>query len=152
MTKAITIISLMATITLSAKGQGTILWDESVNGQFSQDFHTPTSLVALQPGTNSIIGLTEIDPNGNNWVVYPDYFTLRVPNALHLNGVYLGIDNVNVWASIYTPSYQNQLGFVSNAANGDLLIQWGIASLSLGGYAFELMDNCHGAVQSRPIV
>src|SRR5689334_22368582 len=101
-------------------GQGVILWDESVNGELSQDFTHPTSLTPLRSGTNSIIGATELIPYGNNWGGYPDDFLLTVPTNVVVTAIYLTVDRPNVWAWIGDASYVNQLGWVRNPSGGDL--------------------------------
>src|SRR6516225_5622792 len=113
--------ALLATAALGARsfGQGVILWNESVNGELSQDFTRPTSLTPLLAGTNSVIGATEVAQYGNNWGGYPDYFVITLPANLLVSEVYLGIDRPNVWAWIGDPSYSSQLRGVLSASNGD---------------------------------
>ena len=50
------ILFLFALAATSALGQGTILWEESVNGPISNEFGEPTFFGALQDGTNSLMG------------------------------------------------------------------------------------------------
>src|SRR5215471_4744003 len=99
--------ALLATIALAARssGQGVILWDESLNGELSQNFTQPTSLTPVRPGTNSIIGATEIVPDGNNWRGYGDYFLITVPTNLVISALYLSIDKPNVWAWVGDSSF-----------------------------------------------
>src|SRR5437879_8790610 len=99
----------LAALVGEAFGQGVILWDESVNGELSQDFTHPTSLTPLLAGTNSIIGATEIIPYGNTWGLSPDEFVLIIPSNLVLTAVFLTVDKSKVWAWIGDPSYFNQL-------------------------------------------
>lgn len=137
------IICFLATLGLMAGrvlGQGTLLWSEAVNGPLSQDFSSPTALAALQLGTNSIVGQTEVVPVGPNWEGHPDIFTIQVPAELRVTAVYLNVDKPNVWAWIGDPSFITQFAFKMNPANGELLAQWSLSSISLGGYGMYL-DN-----------
>src|SRR4051794_27577688 len=73
-------ILLALLLNLNAHGQGTLLWNESVNGPFSQSSSTPTILGQLALGTNTIIGVTEVEPTGPSWSIHPDFFTFQVPS------------------------------------------------------------------------
>ena len=59
-TKPVIVFLILACAHLAALGQGVILWDESVNGELSQDFAHPTSLTPVLAGTNSVIGATGV--------------------------------------------------------------------------------------------
>src|SRR5713101_2920083 len=132
--KMVVILVGLALPGAAALGQGVLLWDESVNGELSQDFTHPTSLTPLLAGTNSVIGATEIIPYGNNWRGYPDDFLVTIPSNLVVTAVYLAVDRPKVWAWIGDPSYSDQLGWTQNPTNGDLLLQWGVGSLGSGVY------------------
>jgi hypothetical protein len=126
-------ISLLLMASAStAIGQGTVLWNESVNGELSRDFSNPTTLASLQVGTNSVIGMTENVPTGGNWSSYPDYFTITIPGGVSVSGVYLSINKPNVWTWIGDSTYANQLGWAKNPSSGDLLPQWGLTSIGPG--------------------
>lgn len=131
-----------------AFSQGVILWDESVNGELSQDFTHPTSLTPLLAGTNSVIGATEVVPYGNNWGGYPDYFVIHVPTNLLVTAAYLTIDKPNVSSWIGDPGYSVQLGGIQDATNGDLVTQWGVSSIGPGAYGMYLDNHDHQAVPS----
>ena len=121
-------------------GQGTILWDEGVNGPFSESSGTPTSLSPLQFGTNSIIGSTAIEPSGGNWIVHPDYFDLQVPNGSIVTAVYLQINKPNVWHWVGDTTFANEVGFIQNPASGELLSQWGLSQIPTGNYGMYLAN------------
>jgi hypothetical protein len=146
MTTKITLLALL--LTANAHGQGTILWNESVNGPFSGDFAHPTSLSPLQAGTNSIIGMSEVVPVGNNWFGSPDFFTFAIPSDLVVSEVHLQIDKPNVWTWIGEPSYVNQLAFAGSPSTGDLLAQWGISAIGPGAYGMYLANLDQQAVTS----
>jgi hypothetical protein len=124
----------------AASGQTTILWNESVNGELSQDFNSPTPFGALQLGTNSIIGATEIVPYGNNWGAYPEFFTFEVPSNSEVTALYIQIDKPDVWAWIGDPTFSNELAFDVNPSIGELLSQWGLDSISPGLYGMYLLN------------
>ena len=135
-------------LNVNAHGQGTILWDESVNGPLSQDFSTPTSLSPVQAGTNSIIGKTEVVPVGNNWFGSPDFFTFSVPNNLVVSALFLSIDKPNVSAWIGDVSYANQLALAGSPVSGNLLAQWGLTSIGAGTYGMYMDNHDQQAVTS----
>lgn len=134
----LTILSLM--IEAVTVAQGIVLWDESVNGPFSFDYKNPTSLGNLSPGTNSLAGKTEIEPTGNSFFVHEDYFTFAIPANLTVKSVVLQIDTPNVWAWIGDASYSTELAFAPNPSSGDLMPQWGIASLMPGIYGMYMAN------------
>jgi hypothetical protein len=151
MTRKIKISLISLTLVLSgirAFGQGVILWDESVNGELSQDYTRPTSLTPVLAGSNSVIGATEIIPYGNNWGGYPDDFLLTVPTNMVVTAVYLTVNRPNVWAWIGDASYVNQLGWVRNPSSGDLLSQWGISALPPGTYGMYMQNDDAQSVPS----
>jgi hypothetical protein len=108
------LILLLAT---AAFGQGTLLWDESVNGPFSEDLSSPTILGQMQMGTNSIIGSTMVERVGNNWVGHDDFFTLLVPSGSTVAFATLQVDRANagVWLSNRTRTIvvDNQVTFTN---------------------------------------
>ncbi len=114
--------------------QGTILWDESVNGPFSQDFHNPTPLTQLHAGTNSVIGTAKIEPIPGSWLVYEDIFTLDIPTGLTLTSVSLSVDKPDFLAWIGNPSFSSQLATSTQATNGDLMGQWLLSNIATGSY------------------
>jgi hypothetical protein len=139
--KSCAMTSLLAVaFTTAAMGQGTVLWDESVNGPLSNDYTQPTYLGALQAGTNSVIGSAEAVPSGMGWTVYDDSFTFAVPAGFQVNAVQLMVDR-RVWAWIGNPGFSSQYGFVDHPSNGDLLPQWGLAPLAPGTYGMYISDH-----------
>src|SRR6266496_3595243 len=103
----------------NALGQGIILWDESVNGRFSELSSTPTSLSPFLSGTNSILGSAEIEPIGSIWLVHEDFFTVQVPTGSQLSSVRLTVDGPQVGFWIGNPTFSSELAFVQNPTNGE---------------------------------
>ena len=136
--KTLLLILLSAT---AAFGQGTILWDESVNGPLSFNYQAPTALGALSYGSNSVFGATEIEPTGPGYFVHDDYFTFTVPNNSSLTAVYIGIDKPSVWTWIGDETFSSELGFIGNPSNGELLSQWTLSSLGPGVYGMYMANH-----------
>lgn len=136
-------VTVIVALDQPAFSQGVILWDESVNGELSQDFTHPTSLAPVIVGTNSVVGVTEVVPSGNNWIGFPDYFLLSVPTNLAISALYLSIDKPNVWAWIGDPTYSDQAGWVQNPTNGNLMLQWGSSMLPQATYGMYLANHDH---------
>jgi hypothetical protein len=143
------ILMLVQAFGSAAFGQGTILWDESVNGQLSENAASPTQLGSLQAGTNTIIGATEIEPlGGNNFLVHGDFFTFTVPGGASLNGGYLTVDKPNVSVWIGDAGFSTQLGYTANSSPGNLFPQWQIGDLQPGSYGMYLENHDAGPTLS----
>ena len=139
MVKRLKLILALAVLSATTVfGQGTILWDESVNGPLSEDFNQPTSLGPMQIGINSIIGLTAIVPPPPFWEYHPNYFTFEVPKGLAVQAINLQVDKPNVWAWIGNPEFSSQLAFTMNPSTGELLSQWALGSIPSGSYGMYL--------------
>ena len=147
MKKTLCTSSLLLGLAVGAFGQGTIVWDESVNGPLSHFSSSPTALGSFQLGTNSIIGKVEIEPSGGNWIVYEDFFTLSVPPSLSLNAVFFHVDKPDV-ATWIGASFGDQLGYAASSASGELLAQWGMSPIGAGGYSMYLANHDTQAVIS----
>lgn len=143
MKTCLTILVLVILSVTATFGQVTILWDESVNGEISGDAPPYTSFGALQLGTNSVIGATEIESIGQNWLVHPDDFTFEVSNGMEVTALYIQIDTPNVWAWIGGPNMSGTLAYTLDASTGDLLSQWGLESLEEGDYGMYLSNTYH---------
>ena len=130
------LVALMVGLVLasSAYGQGAILWDEAVNGPLSEDYHNPTYLSALQLGTNSLSGSSELQVPPPYLIVHENVFTISVPAGLEITALFLQVDRSNVWAWVGDTGFSSDLGYTRNAFTGDLLGQWAIGSLSAGAY------------------
>jgi hypothetical protein len=138
--KTVGLVFLLIRYAPSALGQGTVLWDESANGELGMDAGSATVLASIQIGTNSIIGATEVVPTGPNWAVHQDLFSITVPSNLSLSGVFLSINKPNVWTWIGDPTFANQLAFVQNPSSGNLMSQWGLGSIGPGVYGMYLAN------------
>src|SRR5437867_928488 len=99
MTAYLKILPLFALLAWNTSGQGTLLWDESVNGPLSNSPDSPTSLSPLQPGTNTLVASVQATPNGAGWGVDDDIFTFSVPSGWQVTSIQLTKDRV-VWAWI----------------------------------------------------
>src|SRR5215471_20440655 len=140
-TKTLLLSLAMAAIGCQAFAQGVILWNESVNGELSQDSSHPTSLTPLMGGTNSVLGATEVVPFGGGWVGYGEFFTIAVPSGLEVSAIYLTVDSQRVWHWIGDTAFLNQLGWIQSPTNGDLLPQWGLSSISAGVYGLDIENH-----------
>ena len=139
-----TCVRILIAITLTttaAFSQTTILWNESVNGELSQDYSTATSLGILNIGTNVIIGETENEPVSGGWLSYSDYFTFIVPNGYDVTGLYIQIDKPNVWAWIGDAGFSSTLAFSGGPSTGDLLSQMGLDNISSGTFGMYLSNS-----------
>jgi len=140
--------TICVNLAASALGQGTILWDESLNGQISGDFGNPTAFGTLQNGTNSVLAAVSVTRNGNTWVGQDDYFTFQVPANLSLAAIFVAVDRTSVWAWSGDPTFSDQLGFVPSVLNGDLIQQWSIQSIGAGTYGMYLENHDHSVDSS----
>ena len=144
---AIAMLFVASASALNAFGQGTILWDESVNGPLSEDYTHPTAFGILSQGTNSVIGSVSTEVTGNNYAAHDDYFTFTVGGGNSLSGVYIRVDNPTlVW--IGNPSFSSMIGQVFNPTNGELLTQMAIGPLGSGTFGMYLSNNEFGSSTS----
>ena len=131
---------LVAALAARALGQGTILWDESVNGPLSNDYTQPTHLGTLPWGASSISGVTEFlaFPEGNG-ALYSDLWLFRVPESSQLSSISFTTDGqVLVWLGA---SFSEQLAYVFNPTNGSLLPQMNLPAASSGTYGMYIKMN-----------
>lgn len=136
-----TTVGILVFLAAQAFGQVTILWDESVNGPLSQYFANPTALPQFQLGTNSVIGSTELERMGNNWVGHDDFFTIQVPGGATVSSVMVQVDRPNAGIWLGDQGYASQQAFAANPSIGPLLPQWGIQSIGSGIYGIYVADN-----------
>ena len=141
MKKSAAILFSVILTTTAAFGQTTILWNESVNGELSQDYNSPTPLGTLQLGTNIIIGATECVPIGYNWLSYQDCFTFEVPSNSDNTAIYIQTDKPDIWAWIGDSTFSNELAFDTNPSTGELLSQMGLSSIIPGIYGMDLLND-----------
>src|SRR5262245_43977153 len=95
------IVAATVLFTGAAHGQGTfILWDESVNGELSDSGDRPTSLTPLRPGVNTLLGATEVERVGNNWLGHDEFFTIQIPTNLYISAITIQVDKPSVWTWI----------------------------------------------------
>ena len=140
--KKVTKISLVALLlTVDACGQGTILWQESVNGQLSKTSDVPTSLMPVQAGTNSVLGTTEVVPSGSSWLIFADFFTIQVPSNLSVIEAWITVSKPHVSAWIGNTTFVTELAYLGNASNGSLLAQWGLTSIGAGTYGLDIENH-----------
>jgi len=131
--------AVLALLVVKALSQGTILWNESVNGALSNDYTQPTSLGMLQVGTNSVFGKTEFIPSGGGGVAFEDYVTFSVPSENRIGNLWLASDKpVAAWFG--TPDFGSEYGYIINPSNGNLLSLWGFSSISAGTYGMYIKN------------
>ena len=137
------LVALMVGLVLasSAHGQGTILWDEAVNGPLSEDSAFPTTLFPLSLGTNSLMGISELVPSLLGWTSHPNFFTIQVPIDLVVQAVYFHADKPKLWAWLGNTRYSSELAFIQNPTAGELLNQWELATISPGTYGVYLENH-----------
>ena len=129
----------VALLTTRSFGQGTVLWDESVNGPISNSRFEPTSLGTFTLGTNSVLGTTDFQPSPTGGVVNPDYILLTVPSGSQISLLPFSSDRpVAVWLG--DPGFGLELGSKINPSNADLLSQFGIGAIGAGSYGFYVMN------------
>jgi len=121
-------------------GQGTILWDESVNGPLSNFSGSPNSLGELQVGNNYLFAGVERVPFEFGWIVTNDFFTFSIPNGFEVSSVQLTV-NRPVVAWIGNETFSTPLGLLVDPLNGELLGQWNLGSLSPGLYGMYLSND-----------
>ena len=125
--------------TITSFGQGTVLWDESVNGPLSNSRFEPTSLGTFTLGTNSVRGTTDFQPSPTGGGVNPDYISLTVPSGSEISLLLLSTDvPVAVWLG--DPGFGWELGSKIKPSNADLLTQFGIGAIGAGPYGFSVMN------------
>jgi hypothetical protein len=125
----------MLFLATAAFGQGTLLWDESVNGPLSNDYTQPTGFGTLGFGTNSVFAKTEFVSSGGGGTIFEDYFTFTIPSSSQISAAWLQTDRpIAAWVG--TPDYGSQHGYVINPPNGNLLAQWGLTAIGPGTYGF----------------
>ena len=148
MNKPFAIILMAANLMTLGLAQGTILWNETVNGPFADYYQNSTALGELTLGTNTIVGATEIEPLGGNYLVHDDYFNFLVPVSARVVGIYLQIDKPNVWTWLGDTSYGSALGYDLNSSNGDFMTQSSIAPIRSGHYAMYIANHDAGPSSS----
>ncbi len=124
----------------SGFGQGTLLWDESVNGPLGQAYVAPTSLGMLSSGTNSILGSVEAVPNQFGWTLANDYFTFQVPTGFQVQGLNLTVTQ-QILAWLGTFNYGTEIGYRYTSVSENLLpFFWG-SQLPTGSYGMYISDD-----------
>lgn len=126
----------------SAPAQALILWDESINGDLSDNGLNPTDLGQLQGGNNTLTATFSLGQT----IPDTDYFTFEVPQQLSLEqiilksftpedeGAFFAVQTGNVFDFIFTgPDATGLLGFLDfgqEELNTDILDDMGRANLS----------------------
>lgn len=129
-------------LNFSSPAKAITLWDESINGDLSNNGLTPTELGKLQPGNNTLsatFSLGQANPDA-------DYFTLEVPNKLSLKKIILksltpedevaffAVQTGSVFDFVFTgPDATGLLGWIDlgqEEVGTDILYDMGKANLS----------------------
>jgi hypothetical protein len=100
---------LFLLVSFAAMGQGTIMWNEGVNGPLSNITNSPSALSPLVGGSNSIIG--SITRAGGN--LQMDYFTFLVPANIAVQAMWLSSDSA-------VQVYDGNAGYVNGSTYGIL--------------------------------
>jgi hypothetical protein len=137
---AVRIFLLAQAMALSLQAQGTILWNEALDGPLSENYRFPTQLGEVRLGTNTIVGATELAPTGPNWFVHSDYFVFVVPPDLLVSSLLFTVDRTRVWVWVGTSDFVQQDGFTLGATNGNLLAQLGLGPLRPRGYGIYVSN------------
>ncbi len=137
------LVALMVGLVLgsSANGQGTILWDEAVNGEFSHLFSSATPLAALQMGANTLIGTVENEPHGGIWITYEDFFTLRVQEGFSIRAIHWQVNKPEIQTWIGDTSFGNHISYSQSSASGELLSEWSISEITSGEYGMYIANH-----------
>ncbi len=85
--KTLAATSLVATLALAATSHAGVLWNETNQGDLSNDWLTPTvaTLVASEDGENILSGTSGDDGTG----IDRDYITVTIPAGAQLTGIIL---------------------------------------------------------------
>lgn len=128
-------------------GASQILWDESVNGDLSDYYYSPSILPSLVQGSNYIIGSVVILPTPYGADSYPDNFNLTVPAGFQIKQIILSSDTPNaLWIWIGNTAQTQALGFwggtfnSSAPENGDLLSQISLPPIQSGDYGMYVAN------------
>lgn len=73
--------------TVAVSTQASTVWDESLNGDFSNSGLSPTALI-FAPGSNTVLGLTG-NPGSGTGGVDRDYFSFVVPTGTQVTSIIL---------------------------------------------------------------
>ncbi len=131
------IVSLasLAVLAASQSADAAMLWDESIDGDLSNDGLAPTSLT-LNSGSNQILGSTGDGGQG----VDRDYFGFTLPQGQALTSIRL-LGNTFVSGSFSFIGIQTgpQVTVSPSGAGGNLLLGW--THYSMGDIGFDILPN-----------
>lgn len=122
-------------------GQGSTVWDESLNGPLSNDPGAATFIGNIQVGTNRMAGAATFVPigGGPGGAQFSDFVTFDVGSGFYLAALTLEADApVAVW--IGNGTFGTEIGSVVQPKNGDLLAQMALAFLPGGTYSLYVSD------------
>jgi hypothetical protein len=139
MKKLFWIVALGAMTERHLFGQGTLLWNESSQGELGKGPGLATPLGSLNLGTNSVVGQSEFVRIGGGGAIYGDYFTFTVLPGYHIQSVQLTVDR-QIAAWIGNPSYSSEFGYVITSLNGELLSQFNFTSVTPGNYGMYMSN------------
>src|SRR5687767_11054829 len=104
MKRSLSVSTLLVLSLSGAIGQGTIRWDEAVNGSLANSPETATSLGLFGFGTNTILGLSEAQPVDSSWAVYADCFIFDLPSGARLSSILYTSDR-QTWVWLGDPTF-----------------------------------------------
>lgn len=130
----VTCIGLLAAVSI-LPGQGTMFWDEAVNGPLSNSGSQPSLLQGFSSGTNSMRGASEYIPFG----VYSDYFVINVPAGFEVTQLWLTTDRpIAIWFG--SQDLGSEIAYTINPADGNVMELWGLSSIAAGSWGMYVMN------------
>jgi hypothetical protein len=122
--------------------QGTILWNEAVNGPLSELAELPTPLGSLHVGTNIILGSSELEPFPGGYLGHEDHFRFSVPTGLQVSAIFINVDRPHGWVWLGAEFWPAPGAvYTLNATSGSLLPQLNASPLEEGAYLMYLANS-----------
>jgi hypothetical protein len=139
-----TAVAALLLLAVMARGQGRIVWDESVNGVLGNSPAAATSLGDFGPGTNSLIGSVEAYPTEFGWSGVSDYFAFGIPTGFSVSAISLQVDQqILAWTG---NDWGTQVGYRETAGAENILPYIATQGLTSGSYVMYVSDEYLAAV------
>lgn len=120
---------------------GSVIYNESINGPASNDYHNPTQLGTLSLGLSTINGSVLQNYLGNgNYRTFTDFYTFSVPIGEAVSRLSITDNGQSQWVWLGNSTFSSQLGFTTNVHTGNLLQQWSLNSISPGTYGIYIQN------------
>ena len=133
----------------AAFGQGTILWDEAVDGPLANDFNRPTPLGVLRIGTNSVLAAAQFVRTGEGpgGTLCDDYMVFAVEVGQFISATLAKSDNpVLLWLG--DGGFGSELAVGNSSASEALMLQPTLSVVSSGTYGFYVSNRQFNAPAS----